>query len=224
MTAAAFGEDGHPRVQLDAGLEAPLRAAVSSHAHVLGRDALDGAVVVVEHLRGGEAGEYRDVERLRLLSQPAAQVSEADDVVAGLLCICGGVGSRIAPPRGQEEEPVFSRGGVQGGRGVPVHPVRNQLVERARLQHRAGENVGAHLGALLDDADREIRSVLGAELSQLDRGGKARRSRPDDDHVELHRLAFHVPFLPDTECTDSAGIFVAPQHAGKVLRTARSQP
>ena len=65
--------------------------------------------------------------------------------------------------------------------------------------------------------------MFGAELSQLDRGGKARRSGPDDDHVELHRLAFHAPFLPNSECSDSAGIFVAPQQAGKPLRIARRQ-
>ena len=190
VAAAALGEDGHPRVQLDAGLEARLRLPVASDAHVPGRHPLDRAVFAVEHLGSGKARKDRDVERLRLLAEPAAQVPEADDVVAGVVHLGRGRQPHRAAP-GQEEEPVLARGGVQ--RRPALLPVREQLVERTRLQHRAGEDVGADLGPLLDDADGEVRAVLRAKLPQPDRGGQSRRPRPDDDDVELHRLAFHVP-------------------------------
>ena len=190
MAAAALGEDGHPRVQLDPRLEARLRLPVAPDAHVPGRHPLDRAVLAVEHLGGGKAGEDRHVERLCLLAEPAAQVPQADDVVAGVVHLGRGRQPYRAAP-GQEEEPILPRGGMQ--RRPALLPVREQLVERARLQHRAGEDVGADLGPFLDDADGEVRSPLGAELPQPDGSGEPRRPRPDDDDVELHRLAFHVP-------------------------------
>ena len=189
VSPAPLRKDGHPRVQLHPRLEARLRLPVAPHPHVPGRDPLDRAVLVVEHLGGGKAREDRDVERLRLLGEPAAEVAEADDVVAGVVHL-GRRGKPYRPAPGQEEEPILPRGGME--RRPALLPVREQLVERARLQHRAGEDVGADLGSLFDDADREVRAVLGAELPQPDRGGEPRRPRPDDDHVELHRLAFHV--------------------------------
>ena len=55
VSSAAFGEDGDPRVQLHPRLEACLRLPVAPHPHVPGRDPLDRAVLVVEHLGGGKA-------------------------------------------------------------------------------------------------------------------------------------------------------------------------
>ena len=49
VTAAALGEDGDPRVQLDPRLEARLGIPVASDPHVLGRDSLDRAVLAIEH-------------------------------------------------------------------------------------------------------------------------------------------------------------------------------
>ena len=56
--------------------------AVLADAHVAGGDALHRAVLVVEHLGGGEAGIDLDAQRLGLLAEPAADVAQADDVVA----------------------------------------------------------------------------------------------------------------------------------------------
>ena len=157
VPAAAFGEHGDPGVQLDPRLEVPLRLAIASHPHVPGGDSLDRSILAIEHFRGGEAGKYRDVERLRLLAQPAAQIAEADDVVAFVVHL-----RRRRKPypaaSGEEEEPILARGRME--RRAAVLPVGEQLFERPRLQHCSGQDVGADLGALLDDADRQVRSVL----------------------------------------------------------------
>ena len=59
------------------------------------------------------------------------------------------------------------------------------MFERDRIDHRAGQNMGADLGALLDDDDGGVRR----ELLQADRGGEARRPGADNHDVEFHRLA-----------------------------------
>ena len=82
VAARAFGEDRVLAVQLHAELEVVGRLAVLADAQVAGGDADDRAVVVVQHLGGGEAGEDLDAQRLGLLRQPAHDVAEADDVVA----------------------------------------------------------------------------------------------------------------------------------------------
>ena len=64
-------------------------------------------------------------------------------------------------------------------------PFGKETVEPDRIDHRAGEDMGADLGALLDHDDGGFRR----ELLEPDRGGKPGRPGADDDHVELHRLA-----------------------------------
>jgi hypothetical protein len=49
---------------------------------VAGGHALDRAVVVVQHLGGGEAGEDLHAQRFGLLAQPLGDGTQADDVVA----------------------------------------------------------------------------------------------------------------------------------------------
>ena len=70
-------------------------------------------------------------------------------------------------------------------RRAALAPVGQQLSQRARLDHRAGEDMGADLAALLDHADRAV----GSELAQPDRGGQARGAGADNHHVEFHPLA-----------------------------------
>src|SRR4029078_9823149 len=80
-------------------------------------------------------------------------------------------------------------------RRVLALPVGDQLVERDRVDHRARQNVGPHLAALLEDADRDVAPLSGCELLQADCCGEARRAAPDDDHVILHGVAFSHPRL-----------------------------
>jgi hypothetical protein len=59
--------------------------AVAADAHVAGGDAAHGALVVVEHFGAGEAGIDLDAERFGLRAEPAAELAQADDVVAVVL-------------------------------------------------------------------------------------------------------------------------------------------
>ena len=97
---------------------------------------------------------------------------------------------RRTPPAGRQEQEL-----VLGDRGLERRgPDRSRqsgssAVEADRVDHRAGEDVGADLGALLDHDDGDLAARLGGELLQADGGGKAGRPRAHDDHVEFHRLA-----------------------------------
>ena len=88
---------------------------------------------------------------------------------------------------GQQQKAVLdSRGNERRG---ALAPVGEELVERARLEDGAREDVGADLRALLDDADRNLAAGRRGELLQADRGGEARRPGADHDHVVFHPLA-----------------------------------
>ena len=66
-------------------------------------------------------------------------------------------------------------------------PIGNELGERARIHHRAREDVRADLGAFLEQADRNVRR----DLLRADRGGEAGGAGADDHDVVLHRFARH---------------------------------
>ena len=84
-----------------------------------------------------------------------------------------------------------------GERAVELAPVGQQLVERPRIDDRAGEDVGADLGAFFEDADGKLAARFGGELLQADRGGEAGRAGADDDDVIGHRLPLsHSPSPP----------------------------
>ncbi|MDR9053248.1 hypothetical protein FEP44_04529 [Burkholderia multivorans] len=198
MAAAAFGEQRVLRVQLHAELEVLGRLAVLAHAHVAGGDAFDRAVVVVENLRGRKAGKNFDAERFGLLAQPARDVAERNHVVAVILEV---VGQR--PVRrlhrallGQEQEAVFRHLDVQGR--AAFLPVREQLGERARVHHRARQNVRADLGTLLEHAHADLGAFLGSQLLEPDRGRQPGRAAADDHDVVFHRFARAV--LLDEAC------------------------
>ena len=186
--AHALREQGGPSMQLDARLVAGGPLAVLADAHVAGGDAADAAILGVQHLGRGEAREDLDAQRLGLLRQPAAHVAQADDVVAVVVHLRR---RRQADGslRGQEQEPVLARRRVE--RGALLAPVGDQLVEGARLHHRAGEDMGADLRALLEHADRELAAMLDGELPQADRGGQPGGPGTDDHDVVVHPIARH---------------------------------
>ena len=61
------------RVQLHARLVGVGLLALLADAHVAGGDAFDAPFVVVEHLRGGEAREDLDAQRLGLLRRASGR-------------------------------------------------------------------------------------------------------------------------------------------------------
>ncbi len=68
-------------MKLHARLVGPGFLAFLADTEIPGGDSDDGAFFIQDLVRG-EAGEDLDAEALRLGGQPAAQVAEADDVVA----------------------------------------------------------------------------------------------------------------------------------------------
>ena len=69
--------------------------AVLADAHVAGRDAHD-APVLLQQLRGGEAGVNLDPLRLGLRAASQRTTSPSETMKLPWLRICGGVGSRTA--------------------------------------------------------------------------------------------------------------------------------
>ena len=174
--ARAFGEHRVFAAQFHAAGEARLVVAVLADAHVAGGDAGDRAVVE-QHLGGGKARIDFDAERFGLRCQPAADVAERDDVIA--VVVHKRRHQRVRQPhragRPEHIEAVVGDGRLE--RSVSsLAPVRNEHVEPERIDHRAGQDMGADLAALFDDDDRGVRR----ELFEADRGGKARRPGADD--------------------------------------------
>ena len=97
------------------------------------------------------------------------------------------VGRAVRAGLGQEQEAVVGDRLVQ--RRAVFLPVGNQLVERARVHDRAGQDVRAGLRALLEHARPRLLALLGGELLQADRRGQAGRAAADDDDVVFHRFA-----------------------------------
>jgi hypothetical protein len=86
-----------------------------------------------------------------------------------------------------------------GKRAALLAPVRDQLIEALGVDHRAGQDVGADLRALFQDADAELAPAFIGELLQADGGGQAGGTRPDDDHIVRHGLAFAQLFSPSID-------------------------
>ena len=189
VATAALGEHRVLRAQLVAGLVARLVRAVTRHAHVARHDAGD-TIAVVEHVGGGEARQHVAAERFRLAREPLAQLAETDDEVAAIVECARH--ERLRQPQAaacgaQPFDPLCRHRRLQ--RRSPLTPIREQLVERTRLEHGARHDVRANGCALLDDTDREL-SIRGTrELREPARRREARRPRANHHDIELHALA-----------------------------------
>mmetsp|Transcript_81447 Transcript_81447/g.226443 ORF Transcript_81447/g.226443 Transcript_81447/m.226443 type:complete len:490 (-) Transcript_81447:241-1710(-) len=185
VAAGAFGEHGVFAEQLHAELEVVAGLAVLAQAHVAGCHALDPALLVVEHLGRGEAGEDLHAQALGLLGHPLDHVGQADHIAAVVVEVARHqpVGRAGAAGLAEEEHVVAGHGLVQ--RRAELLPVREQLGDGARVHHRAGQDVGAGLRALFEHDDAGV----GIQLLEPDGRGEAGRAATDDDHVVLHGLA-----------------------------------
>ena len=193
MAPAALREQGVFGVQFHSRGVAVLVLAMDADAHVAGGDALGGAIVVEQHFGGGKARKDFHAEPLGLGRQPAAQVAEADDVVAFVVHGFGYEQAGYPDPAlgaAQDVDVVLGDRGEQ--RRLARLPVGEQFVEGGGFEDRAGEDVGADLGAFLHDADRQ-RIVQLAEAAGC---GESGRAGAHDDHVVFHEFPAHSPPRP----------------------------
>jgi len=166
---------------LRAGLVAP--AVLAPHP----RDALP----VPEELVRGEMVEQVRAERLRLLSHPAREAREGDDRVP--LVGERGRGDRRRDAPTPEQPAHLVRDHLRLDRGALQAPARHQGVHRARIEHGAGEVVGAEARGLLDHGDEQIallprpglRVVLTLELQQPDGARERRGAGADEQDIDL---------------------------------------
>ena len=192
--AASFREQRVFRAQLHAGLIVGLVRSVFGDAHVAGGNTEHRAAAlrrVVQNLGRGESRVDLDTERFRLLREPSTQIPEADDVVAMVAHQRRQepVRDAVCLVRRKHHEPVFGDRRFQ--RSAPGLPIRNKLVDRFGIDHRAGQDVRADLGAFFEHANADFALGLRGELLQSDRRRQPGRTAADDDHVVLHDFARH---------------------------------
>ncbi|GJD68525.1 hypothetical protein MMMDOFMJ_1448 [Methylobacterium gnaphalii] len=189
--ARALTEHRILAAQLHAAGEVVTRLAAARDAEIAGGDADDGTVLVVEHFGGREARIDLDAERLGLGTEIFGQVRERADEVAVVRHELGEehVRQPQAAGSGEDHELVALNLGLQRAFRV-LAPFGQQYVEAGRVDHGARQDVRADLGALLDDDDVDLLTLLGGDLFQPDRGGEAGRSCADDHDVEVHAFAF----------------------------------
>ena len=180
-----FGEDGEPGDDVVARLERRQLLTVASAA-AIARPHADHAAVLDEQLRRGGLREDDRAQRLRLLGEEAPQLGDGEDEVAVIPHRRRrGDAERRAP--GQDVDRLA--GHLAVGREVGgLEPPAEELAQRRRVHHRAGEEVRAGLLALLEHGDRNVAEPLAhvrmllEQLSEADcagepTGARARRSR-----------------------------------------------
>ena len=188
VAAAAFGEQRVLCMQFHAGRVAVLVLAGGRDAGVAGGDALHAAVFVEQDFRGGEAGVDLHAEVFGLLAEPAAEVAEADDVVALVVHRLRHQHARHLDARARAAQHIdLVLGDRRVERRAECLPIREQLVQRRRFEHRAGEDVRSDLGTLLDHADADV----ARELAQPAGSSQAGRAGTHDHDVVLHGFSSH---------------------------------
>ena len=159
-----------------------LRLAVAADAHVAGGDPDHLAAFAVEHFGRGEAGIDLDAERLGLRAEPARQGAERADVIAVVVHQLRHrpVRQAHAARRAEQIEAVLGDLRRQRLLGV-VAPVRQQAVEADRVDHRAGQDMGADRRSPFRRRRRCVRDRAAS-------GGSPRRGRPDRRRRRRRRI------------------------------------
>ena len=185
VPARAFREQRVLGAQFHAAGERILGGTVLADPHVAGGDPDHLAIVPIEDLARRKSGIDLDPEGLRLGGEPFADLAQRHDVGAVIAHQRRHheIGQRQRPTGREHVEAVALDRGLDGG--VLGAPVRQQAVKPDRVDHRAGQDVGADLGTLFHHHHREV----GGKLLEPDGGGKPAGPGPDHHDIEFHRLA-----------------------------------
>ena len=81
MTTAPFGKHGIFCFKQHTRHIAVFFRAISSDAHIAGNNAAHAAIVVVAHICGSKTRKYFNAHAFGLLSKPAAQIPQRDNIV-----------------------------------------------------------------------------------------------------------------------------------------------
>ena len=191
VARGSLGEDGDPRGHVDAGLEVRERLPVLAAPLVARADAGDAPVVDEQLLTGGLRQDHR-AARLRLLRQEAPELGDRDDPVAAV---------HHRRRRRDAERPALREevDGLVLHLAVRRHvldgePPREQLADRARIHHRARQQVRSGLLALLEHRDGHLAEllphvrVLLEQLSEPDGAREPARPAADDQDPDVDPL------------------------------------
>mmetsp|Transcript_14678 Transcript_14678/g.47985 ORF Transcript_14678/g.47985 Transcript_14678/m.47985 type:complete len:241 (-) Transcript_14678:207-929(-) len=174
--AAALAKHSHLCVQLHPALKGGLGRAVLGDTDVVGRHAAHVPGLVVQQLHRPVPGKHLHAELLRLLAQPSHHVAQTDNVVAVVVDRALGQHRQRDPERLGQQAHLVLLDRSRPRRAVHRPPVREQLVERPRLQHRAGQRVRTELRSLLEQGDPVVHPSRVAQLLQPDGGREAGRT------------------------------------------------
>ena len=146
----------------------------------------DFALVAVEHFGRREAGIDFDAEFFRLGREQAADIAERADEIAVIVHQRRHqeIGQAKAARWAEKIEMVVRHLHFQRA-GRVLAPAGQELVEADRIDHRAGQDMGADFGPLFDEDDGQP----GIDLLEPDRRCESRRPSADDHNVVIHRLA-----------------------------------
>ena len=89
---------------------------------------------------------------------------------------------------GQEQNPVLRHCTRQ--RRAFFFPIRNQLIQRNRIDDGACKRVRTGLRTLLHHANADFASILFGKLLEFDGGRQTRRACADNHDIVLHTVAF----------------------------------
>ena len=188
---AAFGEQGYTGVEFHAAFKGCFGLAGARETEVVGRDAGDTAVGGEGQFGAREARIQLDTEGFGDVAEILGKLGERDDVVAGVVHLRRG-GDGDGAGGCEKAQAVFCRGG--GVREVVVgrriEPVWEELVEGARFQHVAAEDVPADLRGFFEHHHAEVLVAGGVgELFEADGGGEAGGAGADDQDIDRVRFA-----------------------------------
>ena len=180
--AAALAKHGHLRVDLGTQRKVGPGLTALFQPHVADAYALDGAAVIEECLGGRKTGEHIHTELFRLRAQNRHQLAERDDEIAVILHLRRSDRELVALGTGHHEEFVARCG--HADRGRVLAPLRQQLIERSRLEDRARQGVRSEARGLFEHAHAQ----RWLQLFEPDGAGEPGRAGADDRDLILHDI------------------------------------